>query len=296
MATLLRAYVFAVLCFCAQAQAQVPAPAVPVPAAPAAGGPAHAPPPAAPTAAPAPPTTATAPATTPAPALTARIVDNARMLDPATTASLTAALADFERKSGDQVVVVTVASLNGTPIEDFGYQLGRRWGIGQKDKNNGALLIVARDDHKVRIEVGYGLEGTLTDALSSTIINQIIVPAFKQNNFNKGIADGTMAIIKVLDGDPDAVPPPARASAEANARPLIPIFFILMVLVLIVLSRGGGRGRGGLLAGTILGSGGFGGGGFGGGGGGFGGGGGGGGGGFGGGGGSFGGGGSSGSW
>lgn len=222
------------------------------------------------------------------------------MLDAATTASLSAALADFERKSGTQVVVVTIPSLQGIPIEDFGYQLGRRWGIGQKGKDNGALLIVSRDDHKLRIEVGYGLEGTLTDALSSAIINQVVVPAFRQGNFNKGIADGAMAIIKVLDGDPNAVPQPQRA-AGMNATPLVPVFFIVMVILLIVLSRM--RNRAGLLTGTILGSGGwgggyrgggglggggFGGGGFGGGGGG--------GGGFSGGGGSFGGGGSSGSW
>lgn len=84
------------------------------------------------------------------------------MLDPATRQQLTQTLEAHEKATGEQVVVVTVPGLQGTAIEDYGYQLGRAWGIGQKDKNNGALLIVARDDRKLRIEVGYGLEDRLT--------------------------------------------------------------------------------------------------------------------------------------
>ena len=101
------------------------------------------------------------------PTLTGRVVDEANILDPATQrAALTQKLADLEAKSTDQVVVVTLKSLQGTSIEDYGYQLGRHWQIGQKDKNNGVLLIVAPNERKVRIEVGYGLEGTLTDLVS----------------------------------------------------------------------------------------------------------------------------------
>lgn len=147
------------------------------------------------------------------PALTGRVVDNAQMIDPAVRAQLTQQLQALEQTSGDQIVVVTVPDLQGVPIEDFGYQLGRAWGIGQKGKDNGALLIVARDEHKIRIEVGYGLEGMLTDAQSWVIINQVIAPAFKAGNYSKGISDGVAAMLQVVGGDPLAVP--AHVS-EAN--------------------------------------------------------------------------------
>jgi uncharacterized protein len=181
------------------------------------------------------------------------VVDGAKVLDPATVARLTDMLAAHERATGQQVVVVTLASLHGVPIDDFGYQLGRRWGIGQKGKDNGALLIVARDDRKVRIEVGYGLEGQLTDAISSAIINQIIVPAFRQGNYNTGILDGTAAMLKVLGGDPDAVQVQPQVAAEREGPTSIPVFFILLFVVLVVMSRLGGRRRGGVLPGMILG-------------------------------------------
>ncbi|PWY38475.1 YgcG family protein, partial [Pseudomonas sp. RW409] len=136
------------------------------------------------------------------PALSGRVVDNAQMIEPAVRQQLTQELASHEQSTGEQVVVVTLPDLQGTSIEDFGYQLGRYWGIGQKDKNNGALLIVARDDRKLRIEVGYGLEDRLTDAQSSVIIHQVITPAFKAGNFSKGISDGVSAMLLVLGGNP----------------------------------------------------------------------------------------------
>jgi uncharacterized protein len=121
------------------------------------------------------------------PALTGRVVDEANVLDSAQRAALTARLAAFEEKTTDQLVVVTLKSLQGTSIEDLGVQLGRNWQIGQKDKNNGILLIVAPSERKVRIEVGYGLEGTLTDAISRLIIENSIIPRFRSNDFAGGI-------------------------------------------------------------------------------------------------------------
>jgi len=103
------------------------------------------------------------------PRLGARVVDEANLLDAAARADLEAKLAALEAKTSDQFVVVTVRSLGGRAIEDYGYRLGRSWGIGQKDKNNGVLLIVAPNERKVRIEVGYGLEGALPDAIASVI-------------------------------------------------------------------------------------------------------------------------------
>jgi len=117
------------------------------------------------------------------PALTGRVVDEAGLMDAATRTALTEQLAGLEQKTTDQLVVVTLKSLQGTSIEDYGYQLGRHWQIGQKDKNNGVLLIVAANERKVRIEVGYGLEGTLTDAVTKLIIESSILPRFKSPIF-----------------------------------------------------------------------------------------------------------------
>src|SRR5471030_2617400 len=116
------------------------------------------------------------------PPLTGRVVDDAQLIEPAVREQLTQQLQAHEAATGEQLVVVTLPDLQGTDIADFGYQLGRAWGIGQKDKNNGALLIVARDERKLRIEVGYGLEDRLTDAQSSVIINQLILPQFKHDH------------------------------------------------------------------------------------------------------------------
>ena len=113
-------------------------------------------------------------------------------------------LAEHERATGEQVVVVTLDSLQGYSIEDYGYQLGRHWGIGQKGTNTGALLIVAPRERKVRIEVGYGLEGELTDAISRTIIDNYILPSFKRGDYNAGVLAGTRSILQVLGGNPGA--------------------------------------------------------------------------------------------
>lgn len=225
------------------------------------------------------------------PALTGRVVDRAELLDTQAEARLTSMLAGHEQATGEQVVVVTVPDLGGRSIEEFGLELGRTWGIGQKDEDNGALLIVARDDRKIRIEVGYGLEGRLTDAQSSVIINRIIAPAFQRGDFTAGIIEGAEAIVTVLGGDP----------LPAELRPVMPMgqeqpgglgilgFFLMLVAIFVIGGGQGGRGGGrrALLLGALLGGmgrgGGFGGGGFGGGG-------------FGGGGGGFGGGGASGGW
>lgn len=135
------------------------------------------------------------------PTLTGRVVDEANILNSSIRADLTQKLQNLETKTTTQLVVVTLNSLQGTSIEDFGYQLGREWKIGQQGVNNGALLIVAPNDRKVRIEVGYGLEGTLTDALSKFIIENSIIPRFKAGDIPGGIVRGTDDIIQVLSGD-----------------------------------------------------------------------------------------------
>jgi uncharacterized protein len=134
------------------------------------------------------------------PPLTGRVVDDAGVLTDSTRAALIDMLEQHERETGNQVVVVTLKDLQGYTIEDFGYQLGRKWGLGQKGKNNGVLLIVAHHERRVRIEVGYGLEGTLTDAIGRTIIEQEILPAFRRGDFNGGVLAGTASILTRLSG------------------------------------------------------------------------------------------------
>jgi len=134
------------------------------------------------------------------PELTGRVVDTAGLIPAGTAQQLAQQLKQHEQETSNQVVVVTLPSLQGYAIEDYGNQLGRHWGIGQADRNNGVLLIVAANDRKVRIEVGYGLEGTLTDARSHQIIQQIILPQFRSNDYEQGIVRGTEAIIGTLQG------------------------------------------------------------------------------------------------
>ena len=152
------------------------------------------------------------------PALTGRVVDQANVLDAANRSSIDSKLAAFETKTGRQLVVVTLPSLQGFEIEDFGYRLGRNWGIGEKGTNNGALLIVAPNEHRVRIEVGYGLEGTLTDAISRLIIENAILPRFRANDFPGGIGRGVDDIIQVLTGDAEDF----KRRAEQTRSPATP--------------------------------------------------------------------------
>jgi uncharacterized protein len=173
------------------------------------------------------------------PQLTGRVVDDAGILDSPMRRELTQKLADLEAKSTDQFVVVTLHSLQGTSIEDFGYQLGRHWAIGQKDKNNGVLLIVAPNERKVRIEVGYGLEGTLTDAVTKLIIENSILPRFRAGDMPDGIRRGTDDIISVLTGDASEWQERAksvRSAAGDNAPwyiavPLLTVFGGLFVFL-----------------------------------------------------------------
>lgn len=132
------------------------------------------------------------------PALSGRVVDEANIIDAGTEAELTQKLEALEQQSQRQLVVVTLPDLQGYDIADYGYQLGREWGIGEAERNDGALLIVAPNERKVRIEVGYGLEGYLTDAYSALIIQNAILPRFREGDMPGGIIAGTDAIITQL--------------------------------------------------------------------------------------------------
>ncbi len=245
------------------------------------------------------------------PQLTGRVIDNANLLDPQQEAGLTQRLAAVEQTTSRQLIVATVADLQGYPIEDYGYRLGRAWGIGQEKLNNGVILLVAPNERKVRIEVGYGLEPIITDALSGLIIRNEILPRFRANDYPGGIEAGANALIQQLQAPPEAAERRVIEASQARQQaqrgsggggsifPLLFWGFIFLFVILPMFGRGRRgrryRRRGGLPI-VIWGPGFGGGGGWGSGGGSWGGGGGGGFGGFSGGGGSFGGGGASGSW
>jgi uncharacterized protein len=145
------------------------------------------------------------------PALTGRVVDTAGLLSPQFESEIGAQLAAHEQATTNQVVVVTLESLGGYDIADYGVQLGRHWGIGQKGKNNGVLLIVAPAERKMRIEVGYGLEGALTDAVSRDILERRLKPAFRRQNYEAGIREGVSAILAALTGEYQTAAPPPSA-------------------------------------------------------------------------------------
>lgn len=167
------------------------------------------------------------------PALTGRIVDEARLLKPEDRAAIEAELAALEGKSTDQLAVLTVNSLQGFEIEDFGYKLGRAWGIGQKDKNNGVILIVAPKERKVRIEVGRGLEPIMTDTMSSIIINNAILPAFRRGDFSGGIRAAVRDMKDVLLGDAEAVKQRAKGRKPPGPDMTGIIFLAIWVAILL---------------------------------------------------------------
>jgi uncharacterized protein len=183
------------------------------------------------------------------PALTGRVVDQAGVLNAITRADLETKLAALEQKSGIQLVVATVSSLDGQDIEPYANDLFREWKLGEAKKNNGALLLIAPNERRVRIEVGYGLEGTLTDAISKVIIANAIAPRFKAGDFNGGVTRGVDDIITVLTTDSGEwqKKPELRAEDNPTLFETLAPFLIFLVFIFIV-SRFRKRG----LAGNII--------------------------------------------
>ena len=185
------------------------------------------------------------------PKLTGRVVDDANLLSPATEAALTQKLEGLETATGRQLVVATLPSLQGYEIEEYGYQLGRTWKLGGEKTDDGVILLVAPNEKKVRIEVGYGLEPVLTDALSSVIIQSAIIPRFKAGDMEGGVVAGADALIQQLSLPDEA----AKAQvAKASAKPqregppkamlvILAVGFVILMLMLMGGGGGGGRRR-----------------------------------------------------
>jgi len=221
------------------------------------------------------------------PQFTGLVVDDANVLPPATEQELTAKLEALQRDTKRQLVVATIADMQGYPLEDYGYRLGRTWGVGLKNANNGAILFIApnnpRGQRGPRLEVGYGLEPILTDAFSSIMIDQTMMPKLREGDISGAMAAGTDEVIAQLRASPEEAQAKVDAAiaefdrthrqsrGTSDGFPMSMIFWLLILFfVILPLLRGGRRGRrygrgGGLpviLWGPGLGGGGFGGGGF----------------------------------
>jgi uncharacterized protein len=182
------------------------------------------------------------------PKLTGRVVDSADLLLPADEAALDAKLEAFEARSKQQVVVATVTSLNGRDIAEYNIALGRAWGIGTAARDDGVVFLIAPNERRMHIAVGYGLEPVLTDALSGRIIRDTVTPAFKAGDFAGGINAGTDAIITQIELPPEEAR--ARAAAAEDSGPsgaaigFFTVFWIFVALFILLTIIGALRGRG----------------------------------------------------
>ncbi len=187
---------------------------------------------------------------------TGYVNDFAGIISNETKQYLEGTLTQLEASTSAQVAVVTIKSLDGDVIENYTEKLFKEWQIGQKGKDNGILLLVARDDRKLRIEVGYGLEGTLTDLQSGKIIRDVITPRFKENNYDQGIKDGVDAIRSVIQGDStNAIPsqPSASTSLSDAFEGMIGLFFFGIFLLqwfISILARSKSWWLGGVIGGV----------------------------------------------
>lgn len=171
------------------------------------------------------------------PALTGRVVDPSHVLPSAMIESLTASLADHEAQTTNQVVVLILPSLEGEPLEPFSHHVATTWKLGQKGTDNGALLLVALKERKVRIEVGYGLEGPLTDAKSAQIIRNEIIPRFRAGDLPGGIVAGVEAILKTIEGTYQASERPSMPAAGEDMVGRILMALLVGVIVGLALSN-----------------------------------------------------------
>ena len=190
------------------------------------------------------------------PQLTGRVIDNANLLNEQEKNILSGKYAQLEDATTAQLVLVTINSLDGYEIADYGYQLGRHWGIGQKDINNGLLIIISKHDRKMRIEVGYGLEGVVTDAIAHNIIHQVMRPEFKKGHFFEGINQASDLLIKAVNDEPLPQRIVKRKKSSSNDSFIMPLIFIAFFLsgiirhfITSISGRLGLAATGGLIAG-----------------------------------------------
>ncbi|MFA7567649.1 MAG: TPM domain-containing protein [Alkalispirochaeta sp.] len=191
------------------------------------------------------------------PPLTGRVVDNANMIGSSAKQQITAYLQSVEESTGAQIAVLTVPSLEGDALEDFSIRVVDQWKLGGADRDNGVLLLVAAAEKKIRLEVGYGLEGVLTDAKSGLIIREVLQPWFQRGDFERGISEAVQVIGQVAAGDPDALPAVSAAAGGSSAGQAIGELLFTGFIVFLVMGVGAfGRRRryGGFWQAMFLGS------------------------------------------
>jgi uncharacterized protein len=183
------------------------------------------------------------------PPLQGRVNDYANMISPAVRAQIEDKLAALEASDSTQVAVLTIPSLQGEDLEGFSIKAAEAWKIGTKEHDNGAILLVSKEDRAVRIEVGFGLEGRLTDLISGRIVDRIIVPNFKEGRFDQGFSEGVDAIIATVKGEYKGTGTLATKSRGFSGRAIIPLFVLFAIL-----SAVGSRRRiiGGIAGGALL--------------------------------------------
>ena len=188
----------------------------------------------------------------PVPALTGHVTDQTGTLTAEQKATLEQSLTAFEARKGSQLAVLMIASSAPEEIEQYALRVAEQWKLGRKKVDDGAILVVAKNDRTLRIEVGYGLEGVLNDATSKRIIDEIILPRFKSQDFYGGIAAGVEQIIRVIDGEP--LPPPSEKPARSigDVRQYAPVLFILALVVGGVLRAALGKVPGALVTGGAV--------------------------------------------
>jgi uncharacterized protein len=166
------------------------------------------------------------------------VTDDADLMPPEAEQRLELALDQFHEKTGAQVVVLTIPSLEGDPVEDFSLRVAEKWRIGRGDVDDGVLFLIARDDRKLRLEVGYGLEATLTDATTRRILEDVVRPRFRAGDFAAGIEAGTQAVMGVISGQAD-LPPPGSGAQGGDSEGLWVVLFLVGVFSLQALSAPG---------------------------------------------------------
>lgn len=168
--------------------------------------------------------------------------DEADVLSAQTKSTLESILAAERDSTSNQIAILIIPSLNGESLEDFSLRVAEKWQLGKKDKDNGVLLLISKDDRLVRIETGYGLEGSLTDAISSRIIRNEIAPHFRTGDYDGGVQAGVMAIKQAIKGEYiNEDPSPKKRNSKRS--PLVTI--LILIIIIVIASRRGGRGGGG---------------------------------------------------
>jgi uncharacterized protein len=180
------------------------------------------------------------------PPLKGRVNDYGNVLSPEAENQIEILLKDLETTDSTQVVVLTIPSLEGDSLEDFSMRVAELWQIGHKGLDNGGILLIARDDRKVRIEVGYGLEGRLTDLTAGRIIRDRIVPEFRAGRFDQGVLNGVLAVTEVVRGEFQTRAQPTAASGKGDFMPFL-LIFVFMVFTMGRVSRLLGAAGGGFL-------------------------------------------------